>query len=82
MRATAAQPGPSSHFLTYFASRVRFAVWVLEKEFLDIMPTLKDVTVSVPSAEASAELEAPGEDIEGTRGRIRGAPSCAIRALS
>ena len=30
------------------------------------MPTFKAVTVSVPSVEASAGVEAPGEDIEGT----------------
>ena len=36
------------------------------------MPTLKAVTVIVPSVEASAGVEAPGEDIEGTRFWIRG----------
>ena len=52
------------------------------KESANFMPTFKAVTVSVPSVEASAGVEAPGEDIEGTRWRIRGALSCAICALT
>ena len=44
----------------------------LERVSSVFMPTFKAVTVSVPSVEASAGVEAPGEDIEGTRWRTRG----------
>ena len=82
MRATAAASDPSSHFLMYPASCLRCELWMLLKESAKFMPTFKAVTVSVPSVEASAGVEAPGEDIEGTRWRIRGALSCAICALT
>ena len=83
LRATAAAPGPSSHFMMIPASRARNEPWLLLKESSAFMPTFKAVTVSVPSVEASAGVEAPGEDIEGTRWRIRGgALSCAICALT
>ena len=82
LRATAAAPGPSSHFMMIPASRARSEPWLLLKESSKFMPTFKAVTVSVPSVEASAGVEAPGEDIEGTRWRIRGALSCAICALT
>ena len=82
LRATAAAPGPSSHFMMIPASRARSEPWMLLKESSSFMPTFKAVTVSVPSVEASAGVEAPGEDIEGTRWRIRGALSCAICALT
>ena len=82
LRATAAAPGPSSHVMMLRASRVRSEPWLLLKESSKFMPTFKAVTVSVPSVEASAGVEAPGEDIEGTRWRIRGALSCAICALT
>ena len=55
---------------------------MLLKESSAFMPTFKDVTVIVPSVEASAGVEALDEDIEGTRWRIRGALSCAICALT
>ena len=72
LRATAAAPGPSSHVMLLRASRVRSEPWLFLKESSAFMPTLKAVTVSVPSVEASAGVEAPGEDIEGTRFWIRG----------
>ena len=83
LRATAAAPGPSSHFMMVSVSRLTFAPWRLLKECSARMPTFQAVTVSVPSVEASAGVEAPGEDIEGTRWRMRGgALSCVICALT
>ena len=85
LRATAAAPGPSSHVLMSFASRLISKPWVDLKLSCAFMPTFKAVTVSaqaLPSVEASAGVEASGEDIEGTRWRIRGALSCAICALT
>ena len=55
LRATAAAPGPSSHFMMIPASRATFEPWLLLKESSAFMPTFKDVTVSVPSVEASAQ---------------------------
>ena len=72
LRPTADKPGPSSHFRIVPASSARSEPCWLLKESSDIMPTFKDVTMSVPSVEASAGVEEPGEDIEGTRWRIRG----------
>ena len=66
LRATAAAPGPSSHLMMVPASRLRSQPWMLLKESSAFMPTLKAVTVSVPSVEASAGVEAPGEDSGGT----------------
>ena len=73
LRATAAAPGPSSHFRMKPASFASSKLCpCLLKESSAFMPTFKLVTVSVPSVEASAGVEGPGEDIEGTRWRIRG----------
>ena len=72
LRATAAAPGPSSHSMMIPASRASSEPCLLLKESSVFMSTFKAVTVSVPSVEASAGVEAPGEDIEGTRWRIRG----------
>ena len=82
LRATAAAPGPSSQFMMCLASSGSNEPWLFLKESCVFMSTFKAVTVSVPSVEASAGVEAPGEDIEGTRWRIRGALSCAICALT
>ena len=72
LRPTADKPGPSSHFRTVPASSASSEPCLLLKEFSNGMPTFKAVTMSVPSVEASAGVEAPGKDIEGTRWRIRG----------
>ena len=74
LRAPAAAPGPSSHFMMIPASRARNEPWLLLKESSAFMPTFKAVTVSVPSVEASAGVEAPGEVIAGTRRRLGDLP--------
>ena len=72
LRPTADKPGPSSHFRTVPASSASSEPCLLLKEFSNGMPTFKAVTMSVPSVEALAGVEEPGEDIEGTMWRIRG----------
>ena len=86
LRATAAAPCPASQLMMVPASCARNERCLLLKESSAFMPTFKAVTVSaqaLPNVEASAGVDAPGEDIEGTRWRIRGgALSCAICALT